>query len=270
MNVKEAKKKVDRDARAEMTELRKIEARIKSMLRRNEDNAWAIGHLVDRIATERLHHGAGFTTLDEYLTTRFTQGASTLRRYRRVAIAFERASVLRHGTERLEAGLTYLAATKGTAAPPRTLLSLLVHVPTDGRQGETYEVPFKDASLNEIQRAIIAARARPEPKDAATQKLAKRMQEAVQAAVAAPEGSYFHAPQVRVTPHPEKKGAVRIDVMGIDADDLHRVGEALRHVEQAESAKGNAKGAAHGSEHAVSKRGREKATKKAAREAARR
>jgi hypothetical protein len=213
--------------RAAAGALAKIEARIRSLLRGAEDHAWQVGRLVDKIATEQLHVAAGHTSLDQYLDGRFSQGYSTLRRFRRVALAFERDTVRKHGATKLDAGLRYLSATKGKAAPPTDVLAMTVRVPTDGASKQLATVAFRDATPTQLEAAIAAARARPEPHDEETLRAAKRIQSQVQVAVAAPEGTYRHAPLVRVKPHPTNAGQVRIDLLGIDGDDLDRIAEAL-------------------------------------------
>ncbi len=208
-----------------------IEAKINEQLRRNERGAWQVGKLIDHIATTGLHLEAGYPSLDIYLDRHFPQGYSTLRRYRRIAGTFDEATVVKHGTSKLEAGLTYLEAVTPKDTDPRTLLSLDIKVPGDGARRVTTLIPFSKASNAEIQRAIAAARAEPENAADPEQRLAREWQIALQAAVAAPPGTFRHAPLVRVKPHPDKEGAARVDVIGIDLDDLTRVGKALHSVD---------------------------------------
>ncbi len=210
--------------RAAGAELAKIEDSITTMLHRAEALAWKIGGQVDRIATEGLHLAKGYASLDTYLDARFPQGKTQLRVYRRVAIAFEEANVKKHGVSKLDVGLRYLEAI-GKSAEPRHLLTLNIKVPTDGKRFES--IPFPRATYTELQRAVSAARLRPEPEDAATAKAAKRVEALLQLAVAAPTGTYRHAPRVRVRPNPNGKGGLRIDVLGIDGDDMKRIGDAL-------------------------------------------
>lgn len=210
--------------------LSKIEVKITAMLHRAEALAWQIGHEVDRIATEGLHLAEGYASLDAYLDARFPQGKTQLRVYRRVALAFEEASAKKHGVSKLDAGLTYLDAI-GKSAEPRSLLSLIIKVPTDGKRVEG--IPFAKATYTDLQRAIAAARLRPEKHDAAAVRAAKRAEALLQLAVAAPAGTYRHAPRVRVRPNPNGKGGLRIDVMGIDGDDVKRIGEALSEAQLA-------------------------------------
>ena len=216
--------------KAAQQELAIMETKIVEQLRRNERGAWQVGQLIDRIATTGVHLDAGFASLDTYLDERFPQGYSTLRRYRRVSIAYDEASVVRHGISKLDAGLSYLDAV-GLSSDPNALLALDIKVPGDGVSRTDSLVPFSKATNSEIQRAIVAARAVPENADDQAQRLAREWQLSIQAAVAAPKGTFRHAPIVRVKPHPDKEGAARVDVIGIDLDDLTRVGKALRDLD---------------------------------------
>jgi hypothetical protein len=211
-------------------ELQAIEAKITALLRKNEKGAWQVGKLIDHIATSNLHIEAGFASLDIYLDDRFPQGYSTLRRFRRVSLAFDESTVVKHGTSKLEAGLTYLEAVAAGNAP-RWLLGAQIKVPGDGATKTETLVPFAKVTNAELQRAILAARAEPQNADDRASRLAREYQLSIQAAVAAPKGTFRHAPIVRVKPHPDKEGAARVDVIGIDLDDLPRVGKALRDVD---------------------------------------
>jgi hypothetical protein len=217
--------------KAAVRQLSVIEAKITEQLRRNERGAWQVGKLIDQIATTALHIDAGYASLDIYLDQRFPQGYSTLRRYRRIAGTFDEPTVVKHGTSKLEAGLIYLEAAAPKDTDPRTLLSLDIKVPGDGAKRVTTLIPFSKATNAEIQRAIAAARAEPENAADPQHRLAREWQIALQAAVAAPPGTFRHAPLVRVKPHPDKEGAARVDVIGIDLDDLTRVGKALHGVD---------------------------------------
>jgi hypothetical protein len=215
--------------KAAQQQLSMIEAKITDHLRRSERGAWQVGKLVDEIATSGVHIEAGYASLDIYLDARFPQGFSTLRRYRRVANAFDEATVVKHGTSKLDAGLTYLDAIGKT--DPKALLQLDIKVPGDGVRRVNADVPFAKATNSEIQRAIVAAHAKPENAADEEHRVAREWQQSIQAAVAAPMGTFRHAPIVRVKPHPDKEGMSRIDVIGIDLDDLTRVGKALRDVD---------------------------------------
>jgi hypothetical protein len=210
-----------------------LEEKIEEHLRRNERGAWQVGRLVDQIATTDVHLDAGYPSLDIYIDERFQQGYSTLRRYRRVSVAFEEATVIKYGISKLDAGLTYLDAV-GLKSNPKALLSLDIKVPTDGEKRTIRLVPFAKATNTQIQRAIVAAHADPENTDDHAIRLARQWQMSIQAAVAAPKGTFRHAPMVRVKPHPDKEGAARVDVIGIDLDDLTRVGKALHDVDTSE------------------------------------
>ncbi len=109
-------------------ELHAIEEKITELLRKNEKGAWQVGKLIDQIATTNLHLEAGYASLDIYLDERFPQGYSTLRRFRRVYLAFDESTVVKHGTSKLEAGLTYLEAA-AAGNPPRWVLGAQIKVP---------------------------------------------------------------------------------------------------------------------------------------------
>src|SRR5262245_236639 len=96
---------------ADRRALHRIEKFLDEHLGRGEELAWTIGRRFDEIARRGLHHAAGFATLEEYGERRFPQGYRTLKRYRRVAIAFTRATVRKHGVSKLELALTYIALT---------------------------------------------------------------------------------------------------------------------------------------------------------------
>ena len=155
----------------------------------------------------------------------FRKATARFARTGRVALAFDEQSVKRHGVSKLDVGLSYLDAV-GQTKDPRSLLTLMIRVPTDRNREDL--VPFARTTLTNLQRAVAAARARPEKEDGATLKAAKRMQSLLQLAVAAPTGTHRHAPTVRVKPNPNGKGDLRIDVLSIDGDDLGRIGEALK------------------------------------------
>ncbi len=205
-------------------ELRASEERLKKLLAANEANAYAIGQIFDRIARSGLYRELGFASLDSYANDRFAQGYRTLRRYRRVALAFPEATVMKHGTTKLDLGLTYLGAV-GKRAKPASLLSLDIVVPEDNQR--TRKVPFASITYDELVRAVSAVTLLPHHDDPRLDKLAAHWQVTFQTAVAAPKGDYRHAPSVRVRPHPKQPGVVRVDVLGIDLDDVARVAKAL-------------------------------------------
>jgi hypothetical protein len=68
-------------------------------------NAWRIGRAVDKLISSQQHRDANYTTFEEYANARFSKyGYSTLRRYRRVAVTFPRATVRVHRVSKLELG----------------------------------------------------------------------------------------------------------------------------------------------------------------------
>jgi hypothetical protein len=205
-------------------ELRISEERLRKLLAANESNAYKIGHLFDQIARSGLYLEIGFASLDSYANARFTQGYRTLRRYRRVALAFAEATVIKHGITKLDLGLTYLGAV-GKRAKPAALLGLDIRVPDDN-QG-TRNVPFSSITYDDLVRAVSAVSLLPHHDDPRLDKLAASWQATFQAAVAAPKGQFRHAPLVRVRPHAKRPGVVRVDVLGIDLDDVARVARAL-------------------------------------------
>jgi len=221
-NTKKIGKKSDLPSTRE--ELRASEERLKKLLAANEANAYEIGHLFDRIARSGLVRDLGFASLDAYGNARFAQGYRTLRRYRRVALAFPEATVIKHGTTKLDLGLTYLGAV-GKRQKPAALLGLEILVPDDNRK--TRRVPFATITYDELVRAVSAVSLIPHHDDPRLDQLAAEWQSTFQAAVAAPKGQFRHAPSVRVRPHPTRPGVVRVDVLGIDLDDVARVAKAL-------------------------------------------
>jgi hypothetical protein len=86
-------------------------------------------------------------------------------------------------------------------------------------------VPFEKATTTDLERAIALASGKPTAHDDVHQKSAKKLSSVLQAIVAAPKGTRRHAPVVRV--HVTDDKHLRIDVIGIDQDDLARVARAL-------------------------------------------
>jgi len=205
-------------------ELRASEERLKKLLASNEANAYASGHLFDEIARSGLYREVGFSSLDSYANARFTQGYRTLRRYRRVALAFAEATVVKHGATKLDLGLTYLGAL-GKRAKPAALLGMDIVVPDDNQR--TRNVPFASITYDELMRAVSAVSLVPHHDDPRLDRLAAEWQTTFQTAVAAPKGECRHAPIVRVRLYPKQAGVVRVDVLGIDLDDVARVAKAL-------------------------------------------
>jgi hypothetical protein len=203
--------------------LARTEKTMRALLRQGERTAWTIGRIFDELARARLHRSAGFDSLARYADTRFVEGFRTLKRYRRVATAFAEATVERHGVTKLDLGLTYANVT-GRHGGPADVLGLVIHVPAKGTE-EARKVPFVRVTAGELARAVLHAKKIPEHADGFAGLCAKRRRVELQALVAAPPGSHVPAPTVRSrTTH---LGLVRFDLVGIDMDDLERVGRAL-------------------------------------------
>lgn len=136
--------------RTERATLARLERRIEARLEAGEGAAWDVGMLFDGIARGALHHAAGYETLEAYADARFPRyGYRTLRRYRRVALAFTRGAVRKHGLLKLELGLRYIELTPASeraAEIPR----LVVRVPANGL------IPFARASARQLEDAIDA------------------------------------------------------------------------------------------------------------------
>ena len=209
---------------SERADLARLEARLRVLLARGEGSAWEVGRVFDDVASRGLHHAAGFATLAAYADARFAQGYTTLKRNRRVAMAFTKRTTVRHGVTKLHLGLLYIDATPEHERPAE-IPRLEVRVP--GRGGQVVAKPFADCSTHELERAIEAALAKPrETDDPATAK-AKRVQADLQAAVAAPKGTHQHAPSVRAYPHPDHHGELQFDLRAVDLRDAPRVAKAL-------------------------------------------
>ena len=206
-------------------DLARVEARMHALLARGEATAWDVGKLIDEVAARGLHHAEKFTTLEQWADARFPQGWGTLKRYRRVAQAFTRATTKKHGTWKLALGLQYIEATPEHEKPGE-IPRLLVRVPA--KSGKAMElIPFVECKTKDLERAIEAALSKPDAYDDKAEANAKRARMEAQAAVAAPKGVHLHAPLVRAHPHPEHPELVRYDVVGIDESDLARVARAL-------------------------------------------
>ena len=206
-------------------ELVRVETRMRALLARGEATAWDVGRLIDEVATRGLHHAEKFTTLEEWADARFLQGWATLKRYRRVAKAFTRATTKKHGTWKLALGLQYIEATPEHEKPGE-IPRLVVRVPT--KSGKAMDpIPFAACKPKDLERAIEAALAKPDAYDGVAEANAKRARTEAQAAVASPRDQHLHAPLVRAHPHPEHPELVRYDVVGIDEQDLGRVARAL-------------------------------------------
>ncbi len=214
---------------AERKALARIEARIKVLLGKKESMAWKIGRLLDEIVKKGLHHAAGARTLEEYCDEHFEQGYSTLQTYRSVATKFTQATVKKHGVTKLNLGVTYIGLTP-EHEQPSDLPRMSIRVPT-GRGNEIVEVPFAKVTASQLEAAIEHLRKKPSPKDDVLTAWAKRVGPVLQSALAAPKGTYRHAPRVRAYPHPNGQHAVRVDLLGVDLDDLPRIAKALRGVE---------------------------------------
>lgn len=91
--------------------------------------AYDAGILFGQIAAASLYK-AKFATLEEYADAEFDEGYSTLQRYRRVANAFTRETVIAHGDKKLAYGLTWLKAKK-----PRLSKRAVARANRDRRQG---------------------------------------------------------------------------------------------------------------------------------------
>jgi hypothetical protein len=208
---------------AERRALGKLEARVIARLTKSEEDQWRAGRDFDRIATKGLHHAGGFATLEAYADARFKQGYSTLARYRLVSGIFSLATTRKHGMTRLALGLAYIGATPEHERP-RDLLRLVVRVPDGAR---VVKVPFAKASKAQLEKAVSHENGKPHAADDAVTKRAKRVVAKLQPLVAAPKGATHHAPKIRAYASPNERDKLRIDVVGIDEDDLARVLRAL-------------------------------------------
>lgn len=206
---------------AERKKLDALEKRIHAMLDRGESLAWDVGKAFDEIARGGMHLDAGYPTLEAYADDRFEEGYRTLKRDRRVALAFAKRTVVKYGTTKLDLALTYMSATpEHERAAEVDRLEVAVPVGT-----KLASVPFGKASVSQLEKAIKHATALPTAHDDAKQARAKRRAHALQRAVAAPKGTHSHAPLVRA--HVAEDGQLRFDVVGIDEADLARVARAL-------------------------------------------
>ena len=208
---------------AEHAALARAETKIHALLHRGEDAAWKAGRAFDALARAGLHHAAGFATLEEYAEARFPQGYRTLKRCRRVALAFRSATVIKYGTTKLDVALSYIALTPEHERASE-IPSLVFRVP-DKSGKKAIEVAFAKATVTQIERAIQLAKAKPTASDDVLHARAKRVRNELQTLVAAPKGTRRHAPAVRS--HVTDDRGLRVDVVGVDLDDLERVGKAL-------------------------------------------
>ncbi|MEI8257330.1 MAG: hypothetical protein WCJ30_16775 [Deltaproteobacteria bacterium] len=201
-----------------------LEKQVERSLVRGESAAWDAGHHFDVIAKEMLYSKAPLNlTLEQYAEKRFPQGYSTLKRYRRIATAFTRATTRKHGVTKLYAGLLYMDLLPDHHRPLE-LLRLVIPVVRAGSHRPVM-VPFVQATSTEIDASAQQARTRPSAHDDVREARLKRARNALQASVAAPKGTMQHAPGVRA--HESDAGKLRFDVIAIDLEDLERVGLAL-------------------------------------------
>lgn len=206
---------------AERKKLDALETRIHAMLDRGEALAWDVGKAFDAIARGGMHLDAGYPTLEAYADDRFEEGYRTLKRDRRVALAFARRTVVKYGTTKLDLALTYMAATPEHERAAE-IDRLAIRLPVGKKLAS---VPFGKASVSQLEKAIKHRAALPTAHDDAKEARAKRRAHALQRAVAAPRGKHEHAPLVRA--HVTDDGHLRFDVVGIDESDLGRVARAL-------------------------------------------
>ncbi len=131
-----------------------------------------------------------------------------------------------HAVNKLDLGLSYIALTPEDEKP-HDLLRLEIRVPV---QGGVVAIPFSKVTPSQLEKAIELAQGKPTAHDGAAAARAKEIAPILQAAVAAPKGTHFHAPRTKVHPHADDRGKFRVSVNGIDLEDLPRVGIALAKV----------------------------------------
>jgi hypothetical protein len=201
-----------------LDQLARLEARIHALLDKDEADAYDAGKHFDQIVRGMLYVEAGFPTAEAYADARFEQGYRTLRRYRRVANKFAKRVVVKHGTTKLDLALRYIEITPEDERPMDVLT---MEFPTT-RGPSPKTVPFAKATQRDLERAIEIALAKPTAKDGPKEARAKALRDRFQRAVAAPKGVSRHAPLVRAHVN-HGTGKVRVDIVGIDEDDLVRV-----------------------------------------------
>jgi hypothetical protein len=192
------------------------------LLTKGESSAYKAGLLFDRIAKGQAYRER-WGTLEAYAEAKFSQGFSTLKMYRRVAQAFSEKTVRKHGMVRLSAGLSYLDL---LPIEHRAYDVLHLQIPVRAKEGKSVaSVPFSKASLKQIERAIEDTQKHPAHDDHSASARLKRFCAELQQLVASPAGEHRHAPLARS--HFTDANTVRFDLIGIDLDDVARVGEAL-------------------------------------------
>ena len=105
---------------AERKKLDSLEKRIHAMLDRGESLSWDVGKAFDEIARSGMHLDAGYPSLEAYADDRFEEGYRTLKRDRRVALAFSKRTVVKHGLRNALIPLTTVVG-KSTVSSPAKL-----------------------------------------------------------------------------------------------------------------------------------------------------
>jgi hypothetical protein len=206
-------------SRDEKRTLARMEGKLRGELAKGEALAHRIGSTFDAIARSQLYRHA-FPTLRAYAEATFAQGYTTLWRYRRVAVRFSAREVKLHGTNKLSLGLDYIALTPEQERP-RELFSLGIRVPA-GKGVRV--VAFRDAQVQEIKAAIDRLE-NPRAAEKTDDARAVKKRAALQSLLDPPKGSKRHAPKARA--YETDDDTIRYDVVGVDEDDLDRVGRAL-------------------------------------------
>lgn len=172
--------------KSQLRRLSALEKRIRKRLRDGDANAWEIGKDFDRIAKRRLHRVTPERTLAAWADARYpNHGYRTLSRYRRIAKSFAKSTARRHGTTKLDLGLTYLDLTPANERPAE-LIRLEIEVPGKGF------IPFTEITVADLDRAVTALRTRvstptPKPLPRGAARLAERLAHSL-AAVHVAEG----------------------------------------------------------------------------------
>ncbi len=141
-------------ARAALDQATKV---IRSLRRKRERNAWAIGRRLLQVAELGLHHARGFTTLEAYAEELLDLSRSTAFQYMRVAHAFGERMVSEHGVEKLDRALAYIAATPADETPADIPE---LRVPVHADDGTIHTKSFPDVTAIDLRVATQRERQR--------------------------------------------------------------------------------------------------------------
>lgn len=213
-----------------------ITDRLRLLATRRRDMWWDIGRLLDEIDRSQLARVLGFGSTASFAHRTAGIQPSEARKLQRVAHCFSRDTAMRFGLDKLDLLLQILDASRETTCG---LDPLRVEIPSSRADGTIAKVPFNEATISDLTRALRSIRRRCTDDDRRLPIEVSRMFDAVEKGLRAALGK--RAPRVKIFDPPGEPNAFRLAIVDLDPATLRVVGRALMAASQPPAARKSVK-----------------------------